>query len=198
MTNFTRRLKKHLTPWLMAAIISTLLGGCVNEWVRVEQAQETYAGTNVSVTIPKDWVRIEQGGELVISKDGPGLHLIAFDRRLLKKAFPKLDKPASADMLVSELAERYIADYRAGDEDGMPGLKVLSNEPASIDDHPGFRVLLSETDDDGLEVKTLIYGVATDDGFYTALYLAPAIHYYHRDLETFVAMVQSLKLQGKS
>jgi len=76
-------------------------------------------------------------------------------------------------MLPSELADLAIAELRAGQEQKLPSLEVLSNAPAEIGGHNGFALHLRFQTDQGLRMELLMRGFVDQRGFYLLTYRAP-------------------------
>lgn len=185
-----QRLRNKLWPTLLLCL---LLAGCNNAWVRVDSGGIDYKDAHYQLKLPLDWVRIVNNDTLVITRDGPDIQRIDIKFSPHKKAFEKLKKESTTEMLPSELAELYIADFRAQDQNGLPSLQVLSNEPATIAGNQGFQLHLQYTNAKGLEYEVLVKGFTTKDGFYVLRYAAPSLHFFERDKESYQRALNSFK-----
>ena len=96
-------------------------------------------------------------------------------------------------MLPSELADLAIAELRAGQEQKLPSLEVLSNAPAEIGGHNGFALHLRFQTDQGLRMELLMRGFVDQRGFYLLTYRAPTLHYFERDRPVFESLVSSFR-----
>lgn len=180
--------------FLFLVLAGTMLAGCVSTWVRVDGADEHYAAAHYQVSLPRGWLRIEDQGNLLLSKDGPDLQRILIQFQSHEKAFAKLEKDSSASMLPSELAELAIAELKASGEDGLPSLQVLRNEPVEIAGHMGFAIHARFKTDDGLRIELLLRGFVDERGLYLLTYRAPTLHYFARDLGAFESVVASFRI----
>lgn len=182
-------MNKHLIP---AILLTLVLSGCA-AWQRVDTAQTEAPDKSYTVELPVGWVRLMQQVEgIAVTRDGFALNNIHVRRLDLDKAFPKLKKAASADMLPSELAEAQIAELKRLADDMV--VTVKANGPALIGGQTGYRVLVQYRNKRGLILDELIYGCATSKGYFVLSYEAPALHYSPRDLPIFEKVVASFKL----
>lgn len=180
--------------WTMALLAGlALLAGCQQTWIPVKAAGERYASTHYSLDLPSGWMRFEKGDRLILSRDGEELGRVVIELVEHKQAFPVIDKGVSPDHLPAELAERQLAELIEADERGMPGLWVHANRPATLDGRNGFFLHLSHRRQNGLEYRTLVYGVALEAGYCTLIYTAPAIHYFFRYRKVFEELVEGFK-----
>jgi len=175
-------------------LLSLLLTGCVSTWVKVDDTGRHYQHEHYSSTLPAGWLRIENDEGLVLSKDGVLLQSISILYRPHEKALKNTEKDTSATMLPSELAELTIAEIKAGQEEGVPSLRVASNEPVEIAGRTGFGIHLQYKTTDGLRMEMLLRGVVDENGFYLVKYTAPTLHYFNRDRQVYEAVVTSIKL----
>ncbi len=178
--------------WLLI-LITLLLGGCASVWTHVDATNAEYQSAHYRLTLPLGWVRIAAGENLVITRDGPAIQMIAISFHPHEKAFEKLEKDSSTDLLPSELAELYVAEFKAQDPNGLPSLEILSNEPAQIAGHQGFRLHLGYTSDTGLQYQTLVTGFVNKDGLFVLRYIAPSLHFFVRDQEIFQSTVNGFR-----
>lgn len=168
---------------LKALLLTTaiVLAGCAGQWTRVDGEQVTHTAESYQVTLPQGWVKVSFGDVLIVTRDGPGLQRIIIRSTNLDKAFDRLEKPATKGQLPSELAELYLANLRKEDPDGIPSLKILSNEPATVAGNDAYRVHFSYQTADGLAYQSIVYGFIAGDKFDTVSYTAPTLHYFDRD-----------------
>ncbi len=176
-------------------VLVLLLTGCAGQWVHIrDNAAREVSSSRYDVTLPFDWVKQQTPDGLVVSRDGPDLQRIWLRAVAHDKAFPALEQASHADMLPSDLGARFIAELRAGDSDGLPGLEIEEEGPAALDGHEGFRVQAQYRDADGIRFRVLAYGTVTDKGYVELVYVAPLIHYFDRSLAVFDEVRASLKL----
>jgi hypothetical protein len=172
-----------------------LLAGCAT-WTRIEDPELKKApDSRYAIEVPEGWVHaafIKDG--IVISKDGPGLNLIQVRDRKNAQAFVNTKVALTQDMLVSEVAEYFIAEYQA--TAGGTAVKHLSTEPADVGGLPGFKVRLEKTNASGLVFDVLAYGTKDDAYFYYLLYTAPRLYYYEKDVKDFEDLVASFRIQS--
>jgi hypothetical protein len=174
-------------------LLSALIAGCATSWSRIDDATRSYQGEHYSVMLPAGWMRLESGGNLLLSKDGIDLQRIIIEYHTHDKAFEKLKKTSSDTMLPSELAELTIADLKASQKDSLPSLKVISNAPVEIGGHAGFLLHLGYKTDEGLRIELLMEGFADAAGYYLITYRAPALYYFERDRGAFESICASFR-----
>ena len=178
----------------VAILLTVLLSGCVTTWVKVDDAGRHYQHEHYSTRLPAGWLRLEKDEGLVLSKDGILLQSISILYRPHEKAFKNLEKDSSATMLPSELAELTIAEIKAGEEEGLPSLRILSNEPVEIAGRTGFGIHLQYKTTEGLRMEVLLSGIVDENGLYLVKYSAPTLHYFNRDRQVYESVVESMQL----
>jgi len=149
-----------------------------------------------TLDLPVGWIRqFTQDGTLLVSKDGYALQTIGVIHRKLDNAFPKTRKSASDTMLPSELAELQIAEMKTETEQ-MAVLKVIENEPATLDGREGFRLRTTYFTRRGLEIHRVTYGLADKSGYYRIEYVSPKLYYFDRTFGDFENVITSFRLAG--
>lgn len=174
-------------------LTTVLIAGCATTWTRIDDAGRSYQGAHYSVMLPVGWMRLESGGNLLLSKDGLDLQRIIIEYHTHDKAFETLKKASSATMLPSELAELTIAELKASQKDDLPSLRVISNAPVDIGGHAGFLLHLGYKTDAGLRVEMLMEGFADANGYYLITYRAPTLYFFERDRAAFDAVCASFR-----
>ncbi len=175
-----------------------LLSACGGGWVKVNEQGRLYQNSYFAFKAPTGWMLQDDGESIQLSKDGPDLQRIGVIYSTSKEAFPKLKKEASVDMLPSELAELTIAEIRASQDNGMPGMEVVSNQPVTIDGHQGFSVHIRYKLESGLRYETKVNGFVTQQGLYALYYRAPTLHYFNRDQEAYQSLVETFSIKRSS
>jgi hypothetical protein len=178
----------------MIPILALVAGCAATNWARIDDTNRSYKGEHYSVMLPTGWMRLENDGNLLLSKDGVNLQRIAIEYRSHDKAFEKLKKTSSESMLPSELADLTLAELEATQKEPLPSLKVISNSPVEIAGHTGFLLHLTYKTDDGLRTEMLMQGFAVAEGYYLLVYLAPTLHYFERDRAAFESVCASLRV----
>lgn len=185
------RIEINRYAWVL--IISILLSGCAGTWTRVNSENTVFKSSYYTTTLPLGWVRIATSNSLRITRDGSDIQRIEINFYTHEKAFEKLKKSASPDMLPKELAELYISNFKAQDANGLPSLEIISNRPAQISGQQGFQLHLKFTDGNGLDHESLVNGFANDKGFYVVRYIAPSLHFFQQHKEQYQATVTHFK-----
>ena len=184
---------KAVTRSILMLLLILLAGCATTAWKRVDESSRQYDIEHYSLRLPDGWMRNESTGDLVLSRDGIGLQRIIIRYRPHDKAFEKLKRSSTPEMLPSELAQLAIAEIKAGPGDGMPSLMVFSNIPFEIAGNTGFAIHLGFKTKQGLRIQVLSRGFSDAHGFYQLLYRAPALHYFEKDRETFESVVRSMR-----
>ena len=178
--------------WLPVAII-LLLSGCAGTWTRVDDSTKAFKTSNYQALLPMGWVLITLDDDLFITRDGVGIQQIEIIYQPHDKAFEKLKKSSSAEMLPGELAELYIGEIKANNANGLPSLKVITNEPTEIGGYQGFHLHLKYTAGNGLHHESLVHGFANQKGFYLVRYIAPSLHFFSKYKDVYQNVVSSFK-----
>ena len=184
-----------MTTWRIPISVLLLLSlaACQTTWTRIDATKVTYSDERYAVDLPTDWVRIKTGEIVFVTRDGISVQHLTIEFREHIEAFKETEQKSSQDMLPSELADRYLAEIRATDENGLPSLEVLSNQPTTINDQQGFELHLRFLNDSGLRYERLVRGFANDEGFFAISYEAPTLHFFERDRAAFDGVVSSFK-----
>ena len=171
-----------------------LMSGCAATWTRIDNAGRQYQDEHFRITLPVGWLRFRNKDSLILSHDGILLNNIIIEFRPHTKAFEKIEKDSSPDMLPSELAELAIAELRKTRDEGLPSLEVLSNAPIDLAGHTGFNIHLRYKTDDGLRMDILLRGLTDENGLYLIRYSAPTLYYFERDRPVYDSLTESLEL----
>lgn len=177
-----------LLAWAVLAV------GC-SAWEPVPQgSRHDGPGQSYAVELPAGWLRSRGKSDLVrLTRDGFALEEIVIMRNPQKKPFVRLKKPVTADMLPSELAELQLADFERESET-LAAARVIAMAPAQVGGRSGFRLHIAWTNDDGLPLGRVVYGVCDKDHYYMLGFEAPHLHYFDKHLPAFEAMVASFRL----
>jgi len=173
-----------------------LLTSCVSNWKRVDDKNSVYQNSWFTFNAPPGWMMLDRDDSDTLSRDGPDLQRIGVVFNKPDEAFPTIKKSASTDMLPSELAELTIAEIRASQENGMPGMEVVSNLPITIDGHQGFALHLRFKLDSGLRYETLVNGFVTQQGLYALYFRAPSLHFFGRDQDVYNQIVETFRIKS--
>lgn len=155
---------------------------------------DNWFGPRVSMPLPPEWMKrnfVEDG--LVATRDGFNLQTIAITRVDPGKPLAHTKKKVTKGMRPDELAEVLLDDLRASGD--ANGLAVLDTRPLAIGGSPGFRATVAFKDGWGMKVKAVICGTIVEDRAFRITYVAPARHYFEKDLATFDAAVAAFKIR---
>jgi hypothetical protein len=177
---------------LMLVLTLLLVTACA-PWVKTD-GPFTSESKGFTVDPPQGWMRRNTDELLLITKDGLLLQRAIISRKSLsdEKQFPYTRKRVTDGMLPQELAEVVIDDYQSDPDHPLEA--VEENVPETVAGKPAFRVRLVYSTKDGLRYRCLTYGFIAGSWFYEIVYVAPARHYFDRDLAAVQAMVKSFRL----
>ena len=178
-------------------LVVSLLAAC-GGWERIAGSKSPGPGNAYTIDLPLGWVRMtQQTGEVVVTRDGPGLQAIVMKRIPNKRAFQKGKKSIAPDILPSELAELEIAEWKARNEQ-LAALTVLDNSPALVGGQLAYRIQFRYYNDSGLPFDNIIYGFADKDYYHTILFSAPGLHYFGKYQGDFENAVLSVRMSQQS
>jgi hypothetical protein len=187
--------------------------GCV-PWMQVGGLY-TSRSHNFSVELPQGWMRLNKSGYqyltidqkiliehlliftnadayLFITKDGILLQNIIINRGSIDEELKNTKKKLSKGMLPYEAAD-VIIDNISSDQ-AVLNFELLENNPVKISGFPGFRIVFTHKNEDGLRLKSIFYGFIEGEWFYSIGYNSALRHYFEEDLKTFEKIFKSFKL----
>lgn len=180
---------------LIMALLLLLTTACA-PWVKTD-APFTSAAKDYSVEPPHGWNRRNTDEFLLVTRDGLQLQNMYITRKNIteEKQFPHTRKRITSGMLPHELAEVVIDNYQSDTDNPVEAIE--ENVPETISGKPAFRVRLVYGTKSGLRYRSEIYGLLNDNWFYEIVYIAPARHYFDRNLAEFQNMVKTFRLAGQ-
>lgn len=188
-------MKLRLALALAAAVT---LPGCFQEtkpWYPLGGRYDSgnWFGARFALDLPPDWMRangVEDG--LVATRDGFNLQTIKLWKLKFDDDLAHTKKKIAKGVTAQELAEVLLDDVRS--DGSVHALKVLETRPVSLAGDKGFRTTFSFKDGHGLRWKGVLCGVVVKDRPWQLSYVAPARHYFDRDLPVFDAALASLRI----
>ena len=167
-----------------------LLSGCVPQWTVIEKPEIKLADASYTVKAPVGWKQLTGiGKKTFITNEGPALQVIEVQEVEREKAFESLKIEIKENVLISELADYFVADFKTQ----LSGIQVTHNKTiaTTIDNKQSFKVFLEFTNSEGLVFDVIAYGLMHNDIIYTLYYQAPGIYYFERDRQLFEDVVAS-------
>ena len=131
----------------------------------------------------------------MFSRDGPYLQYILLQERPLAIGFRYTRQKMEAAMLPHEMA-RVVIDSLSVDPH-IRDFRLLENGPAMVGGHPGFKLIFTYQDVQGVDMQTLYYGTMHTDHYVNLRYNATQRHYFDMDRHTFDQVFQSLRIVSK-
>ena len=172
--------------WVTLILLAASFVACTHTGGRSRPTAYSFTGD-----IPEGWRRIDRP-YLLITKEGPFLQNIMVQKRFIGKSFRYTKKKMKRDMLPEEAAQIIIDEYAS--DQAIGNLKVLTNSPAQINGHEGFKILFTYAGPKGAEFHTLFYGFIKADTFFNLRFTAGGQQYYLKDIETFKRMLNSFQV----
>jgi hypothetical protein len=179
-----------MRKFIFIVLLFIAIVGCA-PWMQVGGLY-TSDSYNFSVELPQGWMRSNTVDYLLITRDGTLLQSIVITRLDINKELKNTKKKFKKDMLPQEAAE-VIIDNTASDS-AILNFEVLENSPAKISGFPGFKLVATNKNKDGLKYKSIYYGFITGEWFYGIRYTAAQRHYFDKDIKTFEKVFESFKL----
>lgn len=178
---------------VLIVVASLLLVACQSYWVRMESPDTSVKTTYYNTSLPAGWVKFQLQNKVQATLDGFDIQQLAIKFAKHENAFEKIEKHSSESMLSSELADLFIANLKAEDENGLPSLEILSSSPITIQGISGFELELRFVNNRGLRYKAKVAGFASEKGFFTIFYRAPVLHFFERDKKVYSHVIDSFK-----
>lgn len=175
-------------PWLAAAVFIAI-SGCAAVWQPTHGRLEK---PGWSMQIPAGWMRLTTPSYDMFSKDGPYLQYILVQDRPLSQGFQFTRRTVEADMLPHEMARVIIDNLQADPQ--VRDFTLLANGPAMVGGRPGFKLIYTYQDRQGVDMQTVYYGTVHAAHFFNLRYTAVQRHYFPADQDTFEQVAQSLHL----
>ena len=183
----------------LPALVAFLLTGCIHDNAPWREAGGGYDsgswfGPRISMPLPQGWMMrngVKDG--LVATRDGFNLQTIAVTRADPDEPLPHTKKTVKKGMRPDEVAEVLIDALRGAS--GVNGLKVLSTKPVTIGGSPGFRTTVAFKDEWGMKVKAVVCGTVVGSRAFRITYVAPARHYFDKDLSAFDAALAGVTIR---
>lgn len=171
-------------------ILLLFIAGCA-PWAQVGGVY-TSKPHNFSVELPNGWMKFNTRELLYTTRDGVLLQNIIIERVNIEKPLKHTKKKFAKGMLPQEAAG-VVLDNISSDETVL-NFEVIENIPARISGFPGFEVVFTYKNKNGLRLKSILYGFIVDEWFYVIRYTAAHRYYFDKDLETFRRVFESFKL----
>jgi len=165
------------------------VAGCA-PWIQVGGLYKNESH-NFTVELPQGWMRWSRGEYLLITRDGLSLQFIQIGRMKIEDSLKHTKKKFLMGMLPQEAAE-VAFDNMASNPDVL-NLEVIENTPATVNGIPGFKVVHTYKNKDGLKLKSTYYGFLIGDWFYSLKYNAAQRYYFDKDIKTFEKVLESFK-----
>jgi hypothetical protein len=190
--------KTRLAPLVALIVAAALLPGCFQKttpWDPIGGRYDSgnWFGARFALDLPDDWMMlnfIENG--LVATRDGFNIQTIRVRKMKYGEELPHTKKKVSKEMAPQDLAEVLLDNLRS--DVTANAVKVLETRPATIAGVKGFRTTVAFKDGHGLRHKAVLCGVLAEGRAWQITYVAPARHYFDRDLPAFDAAVASMRI----
>lgn len=171
-------------------LILVLLMGCA-PWMKVGGGYKN-SHDKYSVDLPQGWMKLNTDKYVFVTRDGALLQNIMIERVDLEAPLKNTKKKLTKNMLPLEASEAIIDDMSS--DKAVLNLAVLENIPVTIGSNPGFKILFTYKNKDGLKFKCLYCGFLFDNWLYNIRYTAAERYYFQKDVGVFEELLNSFKL----
>jgi len=174
---------------LAAATALPLVAGCAFWSPARPSSPIKHLWLQLTVQVPEGWMVATFSEGLFTTRHGlelDSIHVRRWPRTLEVKG---TGRTIEDGMLPAEIAEISL-DSRRLDE-GVGGLQVLENIPATVDGRECYRIDYRFRNDPGLRIRTVEYGCVVQGWIYRFEYRAAAQHYFEAGRPDFEALVAS-------
>jgi hypothetical protein len=176
--------------WMVVLLLAGLLAGCA-PWTQTGGLYKSNQN-RYSVELPQGWMRLNASKDLLITRDGILLQTIVIQKVDIKDGLKNTKKKFSKEMIPAEVAEVALDDFASTPE--VLNLEIQENSLAKIGGMTGFQAVCNWKTRDGLRVRSVQYGLLSEEFFYSIRYNAALRYYFEKDREAFEQVVQSFKL----
>lgn len=185
------KLKNSLIVAFLSALL--FLTSCIPEYKVIEKPELQPTNGAFQIKAPVGWIHLTKlETATFITKEGPYVQKIRVSQTPKKNLFRATKVKLKDDVLVTELAEYYIAEYKK--TNSRVTVNHIDTLPATIDQKQGFKVVMNFINSKGLVFDVIVYGLYHKDHLYTLYYHAPRLHFFERDLHVFESVVKSFVL----
>ncbi len=167
------------------------LSGCTTVWKKSDSKEFVDKSSKFAAYLPAGWMYFPSPKNFGMTKDGVLLDNIFVDLIKFNTPLSSTKKRFQSSMLVDELAEVDIDNYRSN---GLAThFEVLDNRVVTIDGKDAYRFVFRYQTSQGLKSKGIVYGVIHNDMIYRIVYVAAEQHYYALYEKAFETFVQSFR-----
>jgi hypothetical protein len=181
---------------MMICLAVVLCAGCaMTPWVKAPETEYRSTGLALRVMLPKDWMRYNGGGRIILTKDGVTLNRIIVEKLRFSDKFEYTKRKFTEDMAPLDLAEVELDNLKSNST--ISQLTILDNKPASIADHQAYRLEYTYETANGLKMHGQTCGFIDHDVVYHLVFEATEQYYYPKTVHDFEQLVQSLHVIEK-
>jgi hypothetical protein len=185
-------------PFVALVAAAALTTGCFQKttpWDPIGGRYDSgnWFGARFALDLPSDWMMmnfVENG--LIATRDGFNIQMVRVRKMKYGEELPHTKKKVTKDMAPADVAEVLLDNLRS--DVSANALKVLETRPATIAGQKGFRTTVAFKNGHGLRYKAVLCGVLAEGRAWQISYVAPARHYFDRDLPAFDAALASMKI----
>lgn len=161
------------------------LSGCAR-WVLVG-GRHISASHEFEVELPDGWRKDNRARDaLQLTRDGFTLQRISITRKAVDETtFPEHLQAQKLANLITEVIR--LSPF-------MTNQQILETADVVVSGRSAFKVIYTFKTNRGLPMKGASYGVVADKYYYFLIYVAPARHYFEKDLSTFENIKNSFRI----
>jgi len=144
-----------------------------------------------TLTVPAGWTfhPAVSGTDLLATRDGLLLQNLKVNTFKLPYTLPYSKTILTSSLSFYEIIEIAVAEGKA--DQSLTGFTVSTQTPVTIGALPGLRYDYHFTTDDGLRQSARRWVVPRGEKLWLATYIAPARHYFERDLAAVTAAIEN-------
>lgn len=144
-----------------------------------------------TIQAPSDWRKLKLDDRLILTPESPEMASLVLDVYPGKLKFQFTKRVFNSNMLPEEVAELVIDNYSLNPSN--QNFKLISNEPAVINNYDGFRIQFEYKSTTGVPVSVVVVGFMQKDRLFTIEYEALKRVYFDKYLASFEKILASVK-----
>lgn len=176
---------------IVMLLLVIVLSGCTTTWKKSDSKEFIDKSSNFAAYLPEGWMYFPAPKNFGMTKDGIFLDNIFVDMIKFNKELSSTKKRFQSNMLVDELAEVDIDNYRSNGQ--VTHFEVLDNQVVTLDGKDTYRFVFRYQTPQGLKSKGIVYGTVHNDMLYRIVYIAAEQHYFALYEKVFESFIQSFR-----
>ena len=192
MSPLRSTLRRIAAVSLLAVVAHVAGTGCAT-WNASKAEPYTHIWLQLEMVVPVEWMAATFSEGLFLTRHGIELDSMHVRRWPLSAEVKGTGRNLEGDLLPHEIAEISLDSRRL--DDGVGGLEVLGNVPATVDGRDCYEIDYRFRGETGLRIRTVEVGCAVETWIYRFEYRAAEQHYFEAGRADFTALVESLRFR---